>query len=256
MNGQNFYMFYTLFIYALLIFMALRMFNIIKASKRGRVVVEAVQKVADENEFYEYINENKEKATPDIKTKLEIIELWGKAFHKNNKNYEELVNKLELNNLLVNTNKGTSIERAEDAFFYLALAIPNMLYGNGLNEERKMVNNKLKEIKDDISDQLVINIGEACNKYYDNIDDKGQSFFEKVLEGDYGEYKYSKQLIGLYKEICNAMLYKIYDEKGDERKAEYKDSLDLFATRGVGERWLKAIDLEVNNEVEIEEEKE
>lgn len=255
MNGQTFATIYTVIIFLFLAFTLFRSFKIIKAGRANKVVVETIQKVANEEEFDAALAANKENATSEVKTKLQLVELWGKAFHKHTDNYPELIKDINLQELLVNTNKGLSIEKNEDSFFYLCLAIPNMLYGNNLNSERELIKNKIKEIYDETSNQLVVAIGENCDKYYDGKDDKGQSFFEKVLDGDYGEYKYSKSLIGLYKEICNAMLYKIYDEKNDARKEECKDLLKIFATRGVGERWLKALNIEVeDNETEAVEE--
>ena len=252
MNGQSFSMFYTAFILVLLAFMIIRSYVIIKIGKKNKVIVDALQKVANEEEFDEYIKDNQETADEIVKNKLNVIKLWGKAYHKHTEEYDKILENTNLDSLFKQDKNGLSIDTNEDAFFYLALAIPNMLYGNGLNEERKKVWEKLYTKKEMLDDQLVVKIGEACEKYYDGKEDKGQSFFEKVLEGDYGEFKYSKSLIGLYKEICNAMLYKIYDENNDERKEECKESLAVFATRGVGDRWLSAMNIELDNEKEEE----
>ena len=253
MNGQMFSTLYTVFILVLLVFMLVRSYNIIKLGKKNKVVVEALQKVADETEFDEFIDQNQKTADEVVKNKLNVIKLWGKAFHKHAEEYDNILEDTNLDYLFREGKNGLTIESNEDAFFYLSLAIPNMLYGNGLNEERKKVWEKLNTKKDLLDDQLVVKIGEACEKYYDGIGDKGQSFFEKVLEGDYGEFKYTKSLIGLYKEICTTMLYKIYDEKNDERKEECKPTVELFATRGVGDRWLHAMNIELEKEEETEE---
>ena len=256
MNGQTFSLLYTLVIMGLIIFMVIRSINIIKIGKKNRAIVEAIQKVEDENEFNEYIDSIRDSASDEMKLKLDIVSLWGKAVHKHTEGYEEKINSLDLKTIIKETKKGLSIEGNEDSFFYLALAIPNILYGNNLTEERKMVEKKLLEVDEEVKDQLIIEIGKNCDNYYNGEINKAQSFFEKVLDGDYAEYTYSKQLIGLYKEICNAMLYKIYEEKNDPRKEELLDLLKIFASRGVGNRWLKALGVEVPEDEEVEEVKE
>lgn len=256
MNGQTFSMLYTGFILVLMAFMFIRSYNIIKLGKKNRAVVDALQKVADENEFDEFIDQKQQDADEVLRNKLNVIKLWGKAYHKHTEEYDNILEDTNLDYLFKQGKNGLTIESNEDAFFYLSLAIPNMLYGNGLNEERKKVWAKLSTKKDILDDQLVVKIGEACEKYYDGKEDKGQSFFEKVLEGDYGEFKYSKSLIGLYKEICTTMLYKIYDENNDERKEECKPTVEIFATRGVGDRWLHAMNIELEKEEQEQEEKE
>ena len=56
MNGQTFSLLYTLVIIGLMIFMVIRSINIIKIGKKNKAIVEAIQKVDDENEFNEYID--------------------------------------------------------------------------------------------------------------------------------------------------------------------------------------------------------
>ena len=253
MNGQTFSLVYTLLIVGLMAFMVIRSINIIKLGKKNKAIVEAIQRVDDEADFNEYINTIRETASDEIKIKLDIVSIWGRAIHKHTEDFEEKVNSLDLKSIIKETKNGLSIEGNEDSFFYLALAIPNILYGNECTEERKIIENKLLEVDEDIKDQLIIEIGKNCQKYYNKEGDKGQRFFERILEGDYAEYIYSKQLIGLYKEICNAMLYKIYDENNDSRKEELLDNLKLFASRGVGTRWLKALGLEVPKDKEEKE---
>ena len=79
----------------------------------------------------------------------------------------------------------------------------------------------------------------------------GQTFFEKLLEGDYEGYIYSKTMIGIYKNLANATLYKIYQDQAKfDQQEELKPMLEQFAQTGVGKRWIQSLDITLDNTTE------
>ena len=103
---------------------------------------------------------------------------------------------------------------------------------------------------------MLYTLSKENEKFYKNEDDLGKSFYEKVLNGEYSEYKYSKQLIGLYKNIISAMLAAIY--KKEDNTEKFKEILlDVreFAKTPLGDRWIKelGLDADINQEEPVED---
>ena len=63
-------------------------------------------------------------------------------------------------------------------------------------------------------------LGKALKKYYYKQEDLGRSMYEKMDSGDYGEFRYSKQLIGIYKNISSTMMAGIALQQNDEELFE------------------------------------
>ena len=107
----------------------------------------------------------------------------------------------------------------------------------------------MKEYDDKLQGQLVREISLNIDKYYAGTEDKGLSFYEKVLNGDYGEYTYSRTMIGIYKSIVNAMAAELYKENGrDDKYQEAEEMLKDFYQTGVGKRWINGLGLQVEEE--------
>ena len=115
---------------------------------------------------------------------------------------------------LIEDKKGVkSIDTNEDSFFYLYLAIPNVLHHVGRDDLRNNMHAKLQPYEELLGNQLAKALSDQFDKYYDSVEDRGQAFFEKLLEGDYEGYIYSRTMIGIYKNLANATLYKIYQDQ-------------------------------------------
>lgn len=101
----------------------------------------------------------------------------------------------------------------------------------------------------------------AAYEIISNKEEKDVSFLTSLLSGDYAEYKYDKQLIGIYKKMSVALL--VYN--GNAVASEDEDMLKDFVLTQVGGRFLENLNLKekyivkeetVQENNEVEEKKE
>ncbi|MBQ3418720.1 MAG: hypothetical protein IJH31_01115 [Erysipelotrichaceae bacterium] len=101
----------------------------------------------------------------------------------------------------------------------------------------------------------------AAYEIISNKEEKDVSFLTSLLSGDYAEYKYDKQLIGIYKKMSVALL--VYN--GNAVDSEDEDMLKDFVLTQVGGRFLENLNLKekyivkeetVQENNEVEEKKE
>lgn len=244
---------FNIILYILMFYSIYRLFTASRRNSKGKELISIVSNVNHKEEFMEQIDELISTCgDPVYENKARVIKLWGQAYHKDYADFASTAESLNVNELIQVNKKGEkTITENEDSFFYLCLGIPNLLYANDAMDCVKILQEKIKPFEEELSDQLVAALGEANRDFCEKRNDQGVSFFQKLLEGDYAGYKYSKGLIGLYKMIANAMLAKYYENEGTlAEHPETKDLLDQFAKTGLGERWMKAIDLKVAAETE------
>jgi hypothetical protein len=87
-------------------------------------------------------------------------------------------------------------------------------------------------------------VAENCVKYYKKEEDLGETFFRNIDAGEYPGFRYSKQLIGIYKNICDTMLCRILADRNEDY-SEFEVYAQNFAATGIGERWIKALGLDI-----------
>lgn len=248
-------MIFNIILYGLLIFMIFRTIAISKRSKKTKTLIEALQYAEDPNLFFEKIDQAiLAQEDDEYKTKAKTLKLWGMAYHNQIENFESLLEELKIESLFKQDRSGMSIQMNEDTFFYLLLAIPNILQKNGQFELIDKINEKIAPYKENLRFQMVYALGKQCQLFYNNLDDRGEAFYTKLLDGDYAELSYSKNMIGLYKAIASAQLAKIYENVNEEKYNEQLEMVGTFSKMSVGKRWLNCIDLQLKEE-EVEEEK-
>lgn len=243
-------------IYLILILMIVRMFLMNKRTKKSRKLISVVNSVGDEEEFFENVKQFEEEMKDDAEflNKGRVIHLWGMAFHNVYTDFDEMLSLIDVEAMMHKDKNGNvNISEDEDAFFYLYLGIPNILEKNGMHAYRQKLKQKMDIYSDELGKHLVKVLGDAVNSFYEKEGDRGLSFYEKVLAGDYGEYTYSKSLIGLYKSIANAHAAVIYKETGaSEKYQESVPMLENFAKSGIGERWMQQLGLQIEKPEEEE----
>lgn len=235
-------------LYAIMVVMIIRIFLLNKKTKKSKKLISCVNSIGNEKEFFENVKtfEEEMKDDPEFLNKGRVIHLWGMAFHKHFLDFDAKMNEIDCSALMINKKNFVSISEDEDAFFYLYLGIPNILEKDEMPQYRRKLKEKMSEYDQVLNDQLVRALSEEINKFYENEDDRGLAFYEKLLEGDYKDYEYSKSLVGLYKSIANAHAAKIYQDQGNtEKYEECVPMLENFAESGIGERWIKGLGLEV-----------
>ena len=250
-------MLFNVLLYAVMVFMVIRMIMMNKNVNRRRKVINVINQIQDEQAFYAAANEVINTVNdPIIETKTRIIRLWGMVYHKNLDRFEEELNDINIRTLFLNKNGNVTIEADEDSFFYLLLSLPNMLYGMDRVDLIDKIYEKVNEHENVLSNQLIKALGDHCNLFYHQKDDLGEAFFRKIDEGDYPGYRYSKQLIGVYKNICDTMLCKILADRNEDY-SEFEIYAENFAKMGVGRRWIEVLGLDIKAPSdEIEEETE
>ena len=229
----------------------------VKQTKKGNNRLMGMLEVFSEEEtFFQRANEAISTETDTVLLEKEkVIKLWGEAYHNHEDDFKKSLSELKLDTFFTPTNRKNPYEGNEDVFFYLYLVIPNNLYSKGKFELIDILNEKLNEVQETLKTSLVKKISEENAKYYRNQEDRGRAFYEKVMDGDYGEYDYSKQLISMYKGIVASMLVSLYEKSGEKEK--YDDLLpavESFHQTNLGKRWLKEIYLVLPSEQENKEE--
>lgn len=242
---------FLLVLYAILIYMIVRMFAMRRTNQKMNKVIELVKLLEDENAFMEKADGYIQNASGDEeRTKFQILKLWGICYHGRYDEYTDMLSEIHPEYLLGTKNSN------DDSFFYLFLAIPNILQAAGKWEELDAVITKTDEHRNVFEKRLDYQIAENCILYYKNEKDRGFSFFEAVMEGSYEEYSYNRQLIGLYKQTVASMLVGQYEERGDrEHYDEMKSIADEFRETRIGEMWISNLSGDQKKEIQPEEEK-
>lgn len=252
--------YFNILLYIILIIGLIRIFSMSARNTNTKIIVNAVQKVFDRDEFYSYVDTQlANMKSKEFRNKMLVIKLWGEVYHNDFDKYPETLQEIDVGKVLQDDKGRSTITENEDALFYLYLAIPNALYGKDRDDLRKLLAEKMQPYHEQLKSHMACAIGSACSDYYENTNNKGKEFFERILDGDYEEYDYSKQLISMYKNICSAMLYEEYSQTNDQRLEEAKSMIEYFRGMGAGERWyiakdkqLKDLDFDDDKEV-IEE---
>ena len=235
---------------AVMIYMLVRMMVLNKRQKKNKVLIDCVNAIKDEDTFFNKIDNMISTINdPEFETKGRVLKLWGMAYHQKYENFEETLAQIDMTTLMKTQKGSLSIDLDEDSFFYMYLAIPNLLHNAERDDLREKIEEKMKEYDDKLQGQLVREISLNIDKYYAGTEDKGLSSYEKVLNGDYGEYTYSRTMIGIYKSIVNAMAAELYKENGrDDKYQEAEEMLKDFYQTGVGKRWINGLGLQVEEE--------
>ncbi|MBR3346317.1 MAG: hypothetical protein IKG37_04495 [Solobacterium sp.] len=235
---------------------AYMLFRIIKLSGRGKKnqkMLKILDQIDDRDAFFQaadcFIATEKD---AEFVQKVSVLRLWGDTFYERNEEFHKHLQEINLETLLNPDGKRKGFDSNEDSFFYLYLAIPNRLNYRKAEGLRKLVDEKLAAVREANANTLQQKLYDENKKYYDGTDDRGIPFIKSFLEGEYGGYRYSKQLIGLYKNCEEALLAKVYlEENNREAYDECMKDLENFGknTR-LGIRWLKELGLSYPEETE------
>ena len=226
-----------------------------KKTAKSKKLNTVLQDMPDKDLIFQELDEMIASETdPAFITKYKVIRLWASIYHNENQMFLDNLDDLDIDPL-ISDGKNNTIMSYEDSFFYLLLAIPNRLFYAEEPELMEKFYEKLEPYKETLEKYLVYALGMAARKYYQNTEDLGREMYIKLDEGEYGEYKYNKQLIGVYKNIASAFLGGIALQQNDTELYEQQlPYLQSFAKSGLGIRWLKELGIELPKEAEEEEE--
>ena len=225
-----------LLLYIVIIVMLFKTFAMRKQNKKMNKIIDLIKMLEEKDAYFTRADECiATAASEEEKTKFIVLKLWGLSYHKMYSEFLGLLEQLDITTLVPNQNDPHN----DDSFFYLVLAIPNILQANNRWDEIKALQDKILANLDLFKNRLDYQIGQYCLQYYKNEGDKGFAFFEKIMDGEYEGLRYDKQLIGLYKQTVAVMLLKQYEERDDmEHYDEMKCMCENYRQTRIGEMWL------------------
>ena len=247
----------NLLLIAFSVYMFYRVFQLSGRGRLNKEMLKILDKMDDRDAFFanadEFINVSKD---PEYGQKVRVLRLWGDVFYERDEEFKEHLEDLNIDILLQPTKKNQGFANNEDSFFYLYMAIPNRLNYRGRNDLRRLHEEKIAAYAEVNGDTLLKAIHDENRKFYDRTDDHGQAFIKQLLAGEYAGYRYSKQLIGLYKNCEEAILAAQYRDEGNTEGYEecLKDIHNFATNTRLGMRWLKELHIELPKEEEEEPE--
>ena len=244
--------FVTIAMYIAMAYLVIKMFISSKRNGKNKMIIDAVRLINEKEVFFNHVDQLISTVNdPEFANKGRVLKLWGCAYHQDFSEFDSTLQDLDIESLIEDKKGVKSIDTNEDSFFYLYLAIPNVLHHVGRDDLRTTMHAKLQPYEELLGNQLTKALSDQFDKYYDSVDDRGQTFFEKLLEGDYEGYIYSRTMIGIYKNLANATLYKIYQDQAKfDQLEDMKPMLEKFAETGVGKRWIQSLDITLDSTTE------
>ena len=244
--------FVTIAMYIAMAYLVIKMFISSKRNGKNKMIIDAVRLINEKEVFFNRVDQLISTVNdPEFANKGRVLKLWGCAYHQDFSEFDSTLQDLDIESLIEDKKGVKSIDTNEDSFFYLYLAIPNVLHHVGRDDLRTTMHAKLQPYEELLGNQLTKALSDQFDKYYDSVDDRGQTFFEKLLEGDYEGYIYSRTMIGIYKNLANATLYKIYQDQAKfDQLEDMKPMLEKFAETGVGKRWIQSLDITLDSTTE------
>ena len=244
--------FVTIAMYIAMAYLVIKMFISSKRNGKNKMIIDAVRLINEKEMFFNRVDQLISTVNdPEFANKGRVLKLWGCAYHQDFSEFDSTLQDLDIDSLIEDKKGVKSIDTNEDSFFYLYLAIPNVLHHVGRDDLRTTMHAKLQPYEELLGNQLTRALSDQFDKYYDSVDDRGQTFFEKLLEGDYEGYIYSRTMIGIYKNLANATLYKIYQDQAKfDQLEDMKPMLEKFAETGVGKRWIQSLDITLDSTTE------
>lgn len=244
--------FVTIAMYIAMAYLVIKMFISSKRNGKNKMIIDAVRLINEKEVFFNRVDQLISTVNdPEFANKGRVLKLWGCAYHQDFSEFDSTLQDLDIESLIEDKKGVKSIDTNEDSFFYLYLAIPNVLHHVGRDDSRTTMHAKLQPYEELLGNQLTKALSDQFDKYYDSVDDRGQTFFEKLLEGDYEGYIYSRTMIGIYKNLANATLYKIYQDQAKfDQLEDMKPMLEKFAETGVGKRWIQSLDITLDSTTE------
>ena len=244
--------FVTIAMYIAMAYLVIKMFISSKHNGKNKMIIDAVRLINEKEVFFNRVDQLISTVNdPEFANKGRVLKLWGCAYHQDFSEFDSTLQDLDIDSLIEDKKGVKSIDTNEDSFFYLYLAIPNVLHHVGRDDLRTTMHAKLQPYEELLGNQLTKALSDQFDKYYDSVDDRGQTFFEKLLEGDYEGYIYSRTMIGIYKNLANATLYKIYQDQAKfDQLEDMKPRLEKFAETGVGKRWIQSLDITLDSTTE------
>lgn len=223
----------------IIIFISFKNIQLIKRYKQNKEYIECYQDaLSGKEDAYDRVIKYIEKEKDiEFKNKASIIKLYLEIH--NDKEYNETLKGIDFKTIFVKKDKLSDqlVKLNSDTFIFVVLIAAQANVKNKKDVLDSLVNklNDVIDLNKYLEYHLCISFINAMN----NIDDKGIKFMTNLLEGNYTEYVYEKNMIHLYKRIAATTLA-YNNELNDEY---FKEDLHKFAESKIGELLLKDLTL-------------
>lgn len=226
-------------IFGMLAFIVIRNFSLFKSYKHNKEYIAAYQDVLhnEENCYERICNYIDNEDLESYQNKARIIKLYCEL--NNDINYKNTLDVLDIKSIYYSKDKidNDCLKYNTDSFIFLML-VETKAYEKDKAEVIdalvKQINN-LPELENRLETKQ---IKEIANALIDG-EDKGSNFLHQLINGEYTDYAYDKNLITLYKRI-GASILAFNNEEFDEY---FVNDLYDFAKSLIGQNMLKSLGL-------------
>lgn len=212
--------------------------TVIMSYRHNKEYIECYQAMlSNEEGVYErinrYIDEQKE---PEFINKGRILKLYCAL--RDDLDYSKTLEDLDLKQIFCPNGRLSKkkIDINSDIFIWIFMCL-----GLARNLSRfdvlEALNEKLNDLNMD--DRLEIKEAKAIYKALSESDTSGVDFLNDILQGNYVDYEYDKNLISLYKRIAACTLA----YSGEPIEDYYKEDLRSFASTLIGQGYMKSLEI-------------
>ena len=240
----------TILLVVAAVYCIFRLISMQKDARINKKILRILGAFGDKQAFEEALNQEfSPENTPEYTARLQALRVWGGAYHDDEDMFREGLANMDVSVLLTGDPQRSAEGLNESTFFWLLLFAPNNLYSKNRMDQLSEIYEKMEPYRDQLEHEMVWQLALANKAYYEKSGDLGRAFYERVMEGDYADLHYTKDLIGIYKHIITAMQCRIWLDEGDTEK--YEESigvLDEFRKAPLGKRWLEELGMKAEEE--------
>ena len=248
----------TILLVVAAVFCIYRLISMQKESKTNKKILRILSAFGNKEEFEEALNQEfTPENTPEYTARLQALRTWGGAYHDDEEMFHEGLANMDVSALLIGDGQKNAVGLNESTFFWVLLFAPNNLYSKGRLDQIDEIFAKMEPYSEQLEHEMVWQLALANRDYYKKNGDWGRAFYDRVMEGDYADLHYTKDLIGIYKHIITAMQCRIWLDEGETEKYEESTGvLDEFRKAPLGKRWMEELALPLPEEEPEDEEAE
>lgn len=221
----------------IIIYVTIKNFSLIKRYKHNKEYIECYQDVLHNKDncydrIKKYIDSEK---SDEYKNKARVIQLYyelGNAIDN-----KELLDSIDLKKVFFDKGKYDKnlVNLNSDVFIFIMLAMAKAYEKNRIDVINIIVDKvkTISELNFRLEYQEISALADALCKN----NDCGNTFMHSLLDGNYTDYAYEKNLIGLYKRIASSTLA----FNNEEFEGFFKSDLHSFSKSLIGESLLKSL---------------
>ena len=137
----------TFAMYFAIAYLVIKMFISSKRNGKNKMIIDTVRLINEKDMFFNRVDQLISTVNdPEFANKGRVLKLWGCAYHQDFSEFDSTLQELDIDSLIEDKKGVKSIDTNEDSFFYLYLAIPNVLHHVGRDDLRTTMHCKVTTI--------------------------------------------------------------------------------------------------------------